>query len=133
MVKPILIILIPIFLVSTLFAGTVFEQYSATPTTNQVTIEWRTSSEAQVVKFLILRSPDASSYKEIGEVSAKGNGSDYTYTDDNVIFKSSQTFFYKIQALDKNGNIVEESEAFHANPNISGIYRTWGAIKAMFR
>ena len=120
-------------LVSLLFASTIFEEYSATPETNRVTIRWRTSSEADVAKFAILRSMDDQSFNEVSTISAKGQGQDYTFIDENVIFKSSQTFFYKIRAIRSDNSTIEETQSLIVNPNISGIYRTWGAIKAMFR
>ncbi len=120
-------------LVSLLFASTIFEEYSATPETNKVTIRWRTSSETDVVMFTILRSMDDQSFNEVNTISAKGQGQDYTFIDENVIFKSSQTFFYKIRAVRSDNSTIEETQSFFVNPNISGIYRTWGAIKAMFR
>jgi hypothetical protein len=120
-------------LVSILFASTIFEEYSATPETNKVTIRWRTGSEADVVKFTILRSMDDQSFNEVSAVSAKGQSQEYTFIDDNVIFKSSQTFFYKIRAIRSDNSTIEETQSLIVNPNISGIYRTWGAIKAMFR
>jgi len=32
-----------------------------------------------------------------------------------------------------DNTVVEETQSLIVNPNISGIGRTWGAIKAMFR
>jgi hypothetical protein len=120
-------------LVSLLFASTIFEEYSATPETNKVTIRWRTSTETDVVKFAILRSMDDQNFAEVNSISAKGQGQEYTFVDENVIFKSTQTFFYKIRALRSDETMIEETQSLIVNPNISGIYRTWGAIKAMFR
>jgi hypothetical protein len=115
------------------FAGNVFVESTATPSDNKVTITWRTASETGVDQFEIMRSTDDNTFIEIGTVNKKGDGSNYEYIDDNVIFKGSQTFFYKIRAVKSNGTLVEESQSLIVNPNISGIYRTWGAIKAMFR
>lgn len=127
------ITLIIFFLFSVVLAGSVFQEYSATPSTNQVVLNWRTISEPGVSKFKVMRSTDDQMFAEIGSVNAKGDGTEYEYIDDNVIFKSSQTFFYKIRAVKSNGTLVEETQSLIVNPNISGIYRTWGAIKAMFR
>jgi fibronectin type 3 domain-containing protein len=123
-----------ILLIATIaFAGTVFVEYSATPLDNKVNINWKTGSETGVDQFQIKRSSDDNLYVEIGVVNKQGDGSEYEYIDDNVIFKGGQTFFYKIRAIKSNGSLVEESQSLIVNPNISGIYRTWGAIKAMFR
>ena len=127
-------LIILLFLIGSLaFAGTVFIESSATPLDNKVSIVWKTGSETGVDQFQIQRSTDDNLYIEIGAVNKKGDGSDYEYIDENVLFKGGQTFFYKIRAIKSNGSLVEESQSLIVNPNISGIYRTWGAIKAMFR
>ena len=127
-------IIILILLIGSLaFAGTVFIEYSATPLDNKVLIYWKTGSESGVDQFQIKRSTDDNLFVEIVVVNKQGDGSEYQYTDENVIFKGGQTFFYKIRAIKSNGSLVEESQSLIVNPNISGIYRTWGAIKAMFR
>ena len=132
--KAYFLFLILIFTFSLLFAGTIFEQYSAVPATNQVTIKWRTLSESDVASFNILRGMDIDNItSRVTRVTAAGPGSDYTFIDENVMFKSSQTFYYKIQAIRSDETVIEESSALYVNPNISGIYRTWGAIKAIFR
>ncbi len=127
------ITILSLLIVSLAFAGTVFIEYAASPGNNNVTITWRTGSETGVEQFQIQRSTDDNTFIEIGSVDKNGDGSQYEYVDDNVIFKGSQTFFYKIRAIKSNGTLVEESQSLIVNPNISGIYRTWGAIKAMFR
>jgi len=123
-----------LLLVVSLFAGTVFMAYTAEPGTNSVSITWTTNTEDNISKFAVMRSASYdASYSEIGTVPAKGPGNTYSYLDENVIFKTSQTFYYKIEARDSNNNTVDITQALIVNPNISGIYRTWGAIKAMFR
>ena len=116
-----------------LFAGSVFVESSATPQDNKVSITWRTEAEKDGDQFQVLRSYDDNTFVEIGAINKKGDGSDYEYIDDSVIFKGSQTFFYKIRAVKSNGTMLDETESLIVNPNLSGIYRTWGAIKAMFR
>lgn len=126
-------ILVIFSLITLAYAGSIFSEYSAEPSTNKVTIKWETFAETNVNRFIILRSPDDKLFNEIGSSAAKGSGNEYTFVDENVIFKGSQTFFYKIRALSKNNLTIEETESLMVNPNISGIFRTWGAIKAMFR
>lgn len=82
---------------------------------------------------MVLRSNDDQNFFEIGTVRAEGVGKDYAFTDDNVVFKDSQIFFYKLRAVRSDQTSVEETQSLIVHPNISGIYRTWGAIKAMFR
>lgn len=132
--KTTLLIVTVLMLIVSVYAGTVFMVYTAEPGNNNVKITWTTNSEDNITKFAVLRSLDDNNYNEIGNVPAKGSGSTYSFTDDNVIFKSSQTFFYKIEARDsKDARVDITPQSLIVNPNISGIYRTWGAIKAMFR
>ena len=133
MYKAKLLIIFISILVTAVYANIVFLEYTATPTTNKVTLTWLTMSEPKVSKFMIYRSSDDKTFNEIGSVSAKGAGVQYKYVDENVIFKGSETFFYKVSAVDSRDFIIEETESLIVNPNISGIFRTWGAIKAMFR
>jgi hypothetical protein len=131
--KTLLAILILIIIVPIALATFVFTEYTATPETNQVSISWKTSSESGVALFAILRSSDDSHFAQIGSVEARGEGSDYKFIDENVFFKTGQTFFYKIRALNTDNSVVEETQSLIVNPNISGIFRTWGTIKAIFR
>jgi len=119
--------------ISSLFAGVVFSEYSATPETDRVTITWTTKSETNIKAFSILRSNDDKTFIELKRINAQGPGTQYTYVDENVVFKDVSPLFYKITAIDRNGRIVEETDGMIVHPNISGIFRTWGAIKAMFR
>jgi hypothetical protein len=111
----------------------IFSECSATPENNRVVISWVTKSESGISKFLILRSSDDKTFSEVGSKMAKGSAGSYSFTDENVIFKVPQTFFYKIRAVKRDNTLVEDSESLLVNPNISSIFRTWGAIKAIFR
>jgi len=132
--KKLTIVVIVIFcLFSVVFANFIFLEYSATPSNNKVVIEWVTKSEDGVKKFVVLRSTDDQNYSEIGFVVSKNKPETYNYTDENVVFKDTQTFFYKLRATRSDNSMIEETQSLIVHPNISGIYRTWGAIKAMFR
>jgi hypothetical protein len=132
--KNTLTILVSVFLVASFaFANFVFLEYSANPSNNNVVIEWMTKSESGVAKFIILRSTDDQNFVEIGSLIAEKAGYNYSFTDDNVLFKDSQTFFYKIRAVRTDNSVIEETQSLIVHPNISGIYRTWGAIKELFK
>ncbi len=127
------IILVLFFVVSLAFANFIFGDYEANPSNNSVLIEWVTKSESGVSRFVILRSPDDRNFMEIGTVESEGAGTNYSFTDDNVLYKDSQAFFYKLRAVRSDDSVVEETQSLPVHPNISGIYRTWGAIKELFR
>jgi hypothetical protein len=115
------------------YANFIFLEYSANPSNNSVIIEWVTKSESGVSKFIILRSADDQNFIEIGSLIVEKVGYNYSFTDDNVLFKDSQTFFYKIRAVRGDNSSIEETQSLIVHPNISGIYRTWGAIKELFK
>ncbi len=119
---------------SLVFAGNiaVFTEVSATPSTDRVVLSWVTKTEIDIDKFTILRSSDDVSYVEIARVKPKGPGTRYEYVDGNVMFKDISPLFYKIRAIDIQGKVVDETSLI-VHPNISGIFRTWGTLKALFR
>ena len=119
---------------SLLFASdvNVFSEVSAVPNTNRVVITWVTKSETGVQRFVIARSNDDKTYISLKRISAKGPGTEYEYVDVNVMFNDFSALFYKVKALDAGGQVVDETSMI-VHPNISGIFRTWGAIKALFR
>jgi len=113
-------------------ADNVFVECIASPSNNQVKITWTTRSEENVASFVVLRSNNDENYVEMARISPKGTGSQYEYIDRNVMFKDISIFFYKVRAVDQNNKVIEEMSLI-VHPSISDIYRTWGAIKAMFR
>ncbi len=118
--------------VTLLLADNIFVECKASPSNNRVKITWTTSSEEGIAYFVILRSNNDANYVELTRIAPKGAGSQYEYIDRNVMFKDISIFFYKVRAIDQNGKILEEMSLL-VHPSISDIYRTWGAIKAMFR
>jgi len=127
------IIVILLLLISLAFANIIFLEYSATPSNNSVLIEWITKSEEGISRFVILRSIDDEVFIEIGSINPEKAGHNYSFTDNNVLFKDSQTFFYKLRAERANSNSGIDTQSLIVHPNISGIYRTWGAIKELFK
>jgi hypothetical protein len=126
-----IIIIFSLYLIA--YAGYVFSEYSVTPASNKVTVTWVTKSESGVSKFIILRSSDDRNFSEVGSVMARGAMSNYTFSDNNVMFKGPQIFFYKIRAVKGDNSQIEETQSLIVNPDISSILRTWGAIKSLFR
>lgn len=116
-----------------LFAdGYIFTASGAKSETDRVILSWATASEEKVATFIILRGRDKDACTEIHRLNALGPGTQYSYVDREVMFRSVHVMYYKIRAVDANGNIMEEAD-LSVIPNVSGMFRTWGTIKAMFR
>ncbi|KAA3613586.1 MAG: hypothetical protein D8M58_17030 [Calditrichaeota bacterium] len=133
--KKLLTSLIFFLFLSFSFAGNddpTFTESSAQPDGNRVRISWVTKDESQLKHFIVKRSYDDKNFIELDRVSLKGPGYRYEYIDEDVLFKSSGALFYKIVAFKRDGTKIETASMM-VHPNISGIFKTWGAIKAMFR
>ena len=122
-------------LYSFVFAGgnVTFSEYNAQPGANKVYISWATQNEQEVKYFSIQRSNDDSKYTELTQINPHGPGYHYEYEDQNVLFKGNGALFYKITAISSDGTQIGQTSIMMVHPNISGIFRTWGAIKAVFR
>ncbi|MBN2424862.1 MAG: hypothetical protein JXR46_04705 [Calditrichaceae bacterium] len=126
--------IIILVLLSPLFAGYIFTEYNAEPETNRVTISWLTKAENDVKQFVILRKKSSENiFREIKRINVQGPGTQYTYVDENVVFKDITPLFYKIRAVNGNNVMKEESDDMMVHPNVSSIFRTWGTIKAIFQ
>ena len=119
-------------LVGTLYATSIFTECTAVPQTDRVIITWTTKSEVDIKYFSVLRSNDDVNFIELRKVNPTGPGSTYEFIDENVMFKDASVLFYKVRAVNKS-NLAKDESRMIVHPNISNIFRTWGAIKAMFR
>lgn len=115
------------------FAGSIFSEYSAEPQQDRVELKWITKSEIDADHFTVLRSNDSQNFIQLKTVNCKGPGTTYRYVDKDIVFKSVEPKYYKIKVFKKNGELLEETDTMIVHPSISGIFRTWGAIKALFR
>ena len=114
------------------FAANIFSSASAVPGTKSVVLSWETKSETDVKSFVILRSNDDKVYIILDKKAAHGPGTKYEYFDQNVMFKDFSAVFYKIRAINSNGQTIEETSV-RAIQNVSDMTVTWGAIKKLFR
>lgn len=117
---------------ASVYAGAYIEFFHVRSDSDDVVLEWKTVEENNVSNFIILRKTPQSPFIEIASVSPKGNNSYYSYLDQNAYKANDILFTYQIKIVDANGQVasIEEASVSH---NISGVKRTWGSIKAMFR
>jgi len=108
---------------------------------NSIVVEWKSNVETDVVSYDVERAGSDNVFRYVGTVAAKGSNQPYSYTDDEAFGKrdgSSDgsvarnyfTYRLKIVTADKNVNYSNSVGVVH---NVSGIKRTWGMIKEMFR
>lgn len=125
-------ILLVLLLTSAAFAGAYLDYFQARSEGENVKLEWKTGDETNIHHFSIERRTHQTSFAEITQIQPKGSNSYYTFTDQSVYKSNSVIFTYRLKIVDNNNQATYSSEAA-VSPNISGVKRTWGSIKAMFR
>ncbi|MEK7263179.1 MAG: hypothetical protein AAB071_01550 [Bacteroidota bacterium] len=120
------------------YSGEIIKEHSFSGKSNgeQVTLRWITEKEHQVYKFEVERrtSIDAS-FSYIASVNPKGVPSQYEFIDYSAFKKVDQNFYqYRIKVIfNDDTRPVEYSEIISVSHFVSGVRKTWGSIKAMFR
>lgn len=101
-----------------------------------ITLRWVTENESNVIAFEILRSTSYNGgFTLIATVDPKGP-SLYELVDKSAFRRTTTVYYYRIRVKLSNGEsyfpALNESP-ISVNHNVSGVRRTWGSIKAMFR
>jgi hypothetical protein len=120
-----------VFLIS-IFAGAYLDYFHASSDGDNVLLEWKTEQESNLKQFVVERKTPESSYIDIASVNAQGDNSEYSYIDKSAYKANDLVFIYRLKLVD-NDNTTSYSDEVSVTPSISGIKRTWGSIKAMFR
>ena len=132
MKKKLFQILLVLSIVGTSLAGAFMEYFHARSEGENVKLEWKTGQESNLKNFILERKTQQSAYVELSTISPKGDNSFYTYVDESVYKSSDYVFTYRLRIVDADQKISYSSEV-SVSPSISGVKRTWGSIKAMFR
>ncbi len=135
-----LIILLTFIASSLIAAEKVLDYLKASSNGSSVVVQWKSASEEGVEKYEIQRASEDKNFFKIGEKDAKGYPCEYKFVDENAYKKNEdgktilngKTFFYRIKIIRDDGTseLSDETSVIH---NPSGIKRTWGMLKEMFR
>jgi len=118
--------------VTAIFAGTFLEYFHGRSEGDDVRLEWKTREEVNLQHFKIERKTPQNSFVEISTVQPKGNNSYYTYLDQSAYKTTDMIFIYRLKIVDNNSQTSYSNEVTVSH-SVSGVKRTWGSIKAMFR
>jgi bacteriorhodopsin len=124
--------IIVLFAVAALYAGAYLEYFQGRSEGEDIKLEWKTGEEINLQEFKIERKTPQNSYVEIAMVQPKGSNSYYSYLDQSAYKMSGLIFIYRLKIVDTNGQASYSNEVTVSH-NVSGVKRTWGSIKAMFR
>lgn len=129
----ILFLIFTAFCAGTLIAGAYVFDFKASSEGDNIKVEWRTTEESNLQYFAIERRAGSSTdFHEITRVAPKGSNSFYSYTDQTA-YKPTGSFYTYRLAIYAYGEKTSYVEAPGVSHSISGVKRTWGSIKAMFR
>lgn len=121
------------FLVSTLFAGAVIIDISASSDGENIVIRWSTAEETNMKHFQIERKSVNSTFATISDdINATGHNSYYEFVDENAYKTSDAVYVYRLKITESTGNITHSGEV-SVSHKVSSVKRTWGSIKALFR
>ena len=106
-------------------------EFQAEPSSNKITLNWRTGVEKNITSFYIERSSNNNDFMKVGEVDPTGTNSRYEFVDESIS-RVRSIYYYRLRVVNNNGS-SQFSESLPVIPNVSSIKRTWGSIKALFR
>lgn len=132
MKKTYTIISIILLIVTSVFAGALLDYFHAQNDGDNILLEWKTTTENNLSNFVIQRRTPDSQFFDLAQVNPKGNNSVYSYLDQGAYKMAELVFVYRLKIVDNDGSLSYSSEV-SVSPDISGVKRTWGSIKAMFR
>lgn len=119
-------------IIATVYAGAYLDYFHGRSEGEDIRLEWKTGEEVNLENFIIERKTPQSTFVEIGSVDPKGSNSYYSYLDKSAYKMTDLIFIYRLKIVD-NGGQSSYSNEVTVSHNVSGVKRTWGSIKAMFR
>jgi hypothetical protein len=127
---------------TTLFAAEISLDYlTAKSDGKTITIEWKSSGERSITRYEVERASTDLQYRSIAEIDARGAQSMYRYTDEDAFLKQTgenpsvsqlNKYTYRLKYVGSD-NTISYSNTVSVAHNVSGVRRTWGMIKEMFR
>lgn len=98
-----------------------------------VTLRWITDDEATVAHFEVeRRSGTDGAFISLATVDPKGS-SLYEYIDNSAFRKIVTLYQYRVKIVYTNGTNPTYTGILTVSHTVSGVRRTWGSIKSMFR
>ena len=100
---------------------------------SNITVSWITDTEANVARFEIERRVGTSGeFGYIATVNPKGS-SLYEFVDHSTLKVMGTLYQYRIKIIFSDETAPKYVGPVTVNHSVSGVKRTWGSIKAMFR
>ncbi|MBS1537884.1 MAG: hypothetical protein JST20_09065 [Bacteroidetes bacterium] len=127
---------------TSLFAAEISLDYlTAKSDGKTITVEWKSTTERGIARYEVERASSDQQYRYVASVDATGASSLYHYTDEDAFMKQSgetpsitqlTKYSYRLKYIGSD-NSTSYSNSVSVAHNVSGVRRTWGMIKEMFR
>jgi hypothetical protein len=127
------VLLLITLLASLALAGAILNRFAVSRSTSgDVVVEWTTGSESDLRYFEVQRMAGIQGeYATLGFVQPKGSNSTYQFVDKSAYKTSDAIYKYRLAIVNRDGSASYSQELTVSS--LSGVKRTWGSIKAMFR
>lgn len=132
--KHVTFVLLTVFLAGTLVAGAFLDFFQGRSDGNNITLEWKTRTEQNLVSFEVQRKAGAEGdFITIATVEPRGSNSYYSYIDRSAYKGSTSVYLYRLKINEGSSSPASYSNDITVSHSVSSVKRTWGSIKAMFR
>lgn len=132
--KHVTLVLLTVFLAGTLFAGAFLDFFQGRSDGNNITLEWKTRTEQNLVSFEVQRKAGSEGeFITIATVEPRGSNSYYSYVDRSAYKGSASVYLYRLKINEGSSSPASYSSDITVSHSVSSVKRTWGSIKAMFR
>lgn len=114
------------------------DYFTAKSDGRSITVQWRSAVENNIRSYEVERSNDGKTFRYLKAINATGSNSEYRFSDEEVFMKGdgesalSSSYSYRLRIIGKD-NSVTYSNQTNVSHAVSGVRRTWGMIKEMFR
>jgi hypothetical protein len=116
------------------------QYFNAKSNGTSISLEWKSTAESNLVQYEIERAGEDNQFRYVASLQARGSNTVYSYRDDEAFGKGDGNdgsvarnyFTYRLKMVTPDRS-ASYSNSIGVTHNVSGIKRTWGMIKEMFR
>ncbi|MGE5681893.1 MAG: hypothetical protein ACM34K_13520 [Bacillota bacterium] len=133
------IIIFPMLLAvtSSLIAGAFIISFQVKSENDNIVLEWSTKDEIDLDYYAVERRTPQSEWSRLPEKIYPNGSNFYRYIDRSAYKTTDNFYIYRIAIINRTSSEgikeTHSSEVSVRHHDVSGVKRTWGSIKAMFR
>ena len=135
-VSIVVVILLSSVIVELIAQAGIFRTIKAESRGEEIVVEWKSGSESGYTTYEVgRRSNEVPSYRRIGSLVTKGDGSNYSFVDNGAFFRADaeREFTYRVRAISGSGSEQYSPSVTVSHKVVSNVKRSWGMIKELFR